>query len=702
MDDRTGALDYRDSMPIDGFALPPGTSAADRVMGRLMAATGADQRVDLDVVDVVALVGAGTIAVVAMVGLLCATLGIHHLANVVVGSLVVVVVAGVIVRWRPVGVRATTWTTLALAVPALVAVVWLSFPGFHYATGDKDPGVYVMHALSIARHGSLTIPKTVLQRSGVLSVNDISATQWRGIVLRSQGGSITPSFFHLWPSLLATGFEAVGFRFLSVAVPLVALVSTLVLFALGRRVLNTPLAALAALALATNMMQVWQSRYPTSEMLAQLLFLGALCALVVAVQTDWAPAGALAGMLTTAGFLDRGEGLLLVLLFGAALAVAVALAYRVSLCCWCAVGLVVPLPLALWQAYHTARLYAAANSVPGAAKVAAVIAAEVVVAVVGYATSWGRRLGKALGSLTVRDGQLRRGLRWTALAALGLLGTLGVIRPLFGHTTSNYNGTIIRTYDEWSLYRLGLFMTPVGMLAAAVGLAWIIWTRWELARTLVAGVVGAFSVLFLYHARNSPQMMWWNRRFVPVVVPGLVLLAAGAVAAAMWSPRWRSAVVGTTVVALLGVCAYQAHQSAALRSLDERAGSYSVARDVAATVGGAHGVVLWQQEPCCGSPGLLFGSPTWIIGGADSALLPDEASAYAAYLHSIMAAVPDQSVFVALDSTVTPPAGTSVTYHRVKRFTGVLPAWVETLSRVPDHQAPLPFDFVIYRVQPAT
>ena len=45
--------------------------------------------------------------------------------------------------------------------------------------------------------------------------------------------------------------------------------------------------------------------------------------------------------------------------------------------------------------------------------------------------------------------------------------------------------------------------------------------------------------LYVYHARNSPYLMWWGRRFVSTVIIGMVILIAFGVAwlATKWLPR---------------------------------------------------------------------------------------------------------------------------------------------------------------------
>src|SRR4029450_11758390 len=77
-----------------------------------------------------------------------------------------------------------------------------------------------------------------------------------------------------------------------------------------------------------------------------------------------------------------------------------------------------------------------------------------------------------------------------------------------------------------------------GMALAGAGLALVALRRWVAAAwALVLPVLLVFPV-YAVHAENSTRLLWWNRRFVPVVVPGLVMLVAAALAAALtWDGR---------------------------------------------------------------------------------------------------------------------------------------------------------------------
>jgi hypothetical protein len=226
-------------------------------------------------------------------------------------------------------------------------------------------------------------------------------------------------------------------------------------------------------------------------------------------------------------------------------------------------------------------------------------------------------------------------------------------------------------------------------------------SRDVVAFTLLAMV---YVVLFLYHARNSPQMMWWNRRFVPSVVPALtVFTAVGIVDGWDVVRRWAAARgrslqrVAITVAALVTLfcVAVPARQSWYLRANTEKGGSYGIATAVAALAEGSPAVFLWERGPCCAASAMLFGSPTWVYGGVDSGPLPVDAAQWPDYVAKVHAAAPTAKVFLVLMHGTQPPAG--ATYTAQQRFNGALHAWEESNIVRPSHIVPLRYDFTVYR-----
>ncbi len=90
-----------------------------------------------------------------------------------------------------------------------------------------------------------------------------------------------------------------------------------------------------------------------------------------------------------------------------------------------------------------------------------------------------------------------------------------------------------------NLVRLGWYLTPVGIGLATVGaMLLILYGNWRLLWPWWL-VGGAFTLLYVYNIMNNPFQIYAMRRYVPVVVPTLILAATYALTW-MWSQlRWR-------------------------------------------------------------------------------------------------------------------------------------------------------------------
>lgn len=598
---------------------------------------------------------------------------------------------GAVVRQRP-----RDWW---LVVPVLAVAAVMFFPGFRYATSDKDPGIYVLHGMSIAETGAMTIEATDLQRSGVFVVDDVPGGQWRGFG-SERDGWLRPSFYHLWPALLAVGFSAVGFGTLMVAVPLLGMLAVLAGFAVARRLGGTTAGLVASAVLATNMMNVWQAKYPTTETLGQVLFLGAVLGCVVALRSGSRTASVCSGTLLTVGFLNRGEGVALVLLSAAMLALVAVFAPRHRVVRAMAFGIVLPLPLAVWQAYGPAAGYSRANGVPSRWIVFALLA----VAVAGPLLVR-RMIPSVITALRATPVAVRSALRWVVGTALVAGSVVAVRRPLwFGEDYFVRNGERIRSYDEESLWRLSWFFGWPALALALVGALWAVAVRPTRDRVVVGAVSLAFIALFLVQARNSPQLMWWGRRFVPVAVPGLAIFIGLSVPAltacvARVTHLLPDRVVRPVVVAfVLLAVAVGARHSFVLIGHDERAGSLTTVQRVAAVADGAPAVFLWERGTCCSDPSYLFGGALTVVGGVDSALLPDDESLRAGFVRAVSNAAPSAIVYVVSDRDLSGSMGADIELVEVERISGAVPMLEERNDRRPEIITPIVFDMRVFRV----
>ncbi len=643
------------------------------------------------VVTALDLLALGALLLVALVGwasLALAHLGVHSLPAVL--ALTAVAAVPVLVLVRRVRVRADVPGVLVALACAAVAAA-LTVPGFSYGVADKDPGGYVSHAVVISDTGDFSFVDPVLATAAQDPTFPVQLTspgaRFAGVWVRDAStGLIVPQFYHLWPALLASAHDAGGRTALLVTVPLMGVVSVLALCALLRRAgdellgrsrvadaqRGTPglvAAGAGGLLLATNALQVWQARYPTTEVLAQALYVGALLGLVVALRTGWRPAAGAAGLLVGVGWL----------------------------------GVVVP--HALLQAYDLAASYSAANSIPPLPAVAAVVLACLAAALV-LRVALGRPLARATQALLQRRVQVVVGV--FVLAAAGGLMALGYLRPrLFGADYFDYNGRAVRSYDESVMARLTWFVSLPGFALVLAGLAVVVLLRWRAAAWAVVLPTLVLFPLYGYSAMNSTRLMWWTRRYVPTVLPGIVVLVALAIAfLLLWRWRGRAGSAATGAVALVGLLAVFLSQSLPLRAHDEFAGSFALAERVAAVAGQRDGVFLWEADQgCCSGPTRLLAIPVWLQHGQLSALLPSDAAlavdgdARRTVLDRYAERFAGRPLFVVADGGQLPAGIDRARVEPVLDLQVRLPVWEESDVERPDEAVQVPVHVSVWRVR---
>jgi hypothetical protein len=664
--------------------------------------------------EVLALAGVCSVAVLGMVSLGMAQLDRFDGRLAVGITLALAVVAGLVVRRvAPTGLARDRAGMAVTALALVLAAAWF-LPGAPYALGDKDPGVYVNHSMAIERDGSTQVDDAVLERIDPDQVVQISpGARFPGLwISPDDPTAILPQFYHLWPSMQAVGVDFAGEAGAFHLAPLLGALAVVVLGLAVRAALDGPEGAIAGLAagalVAANMMEVWQTRYPTTEVLSQLLLVGALLGATVAMRTGWAPAAASVGLLATVGFLARPDGILFVGLVAVALGLLVATRQDARSLRWLAGGLLVPLPYALWNAYEAARSYTLGNDVPTLPTFLGALALIAVAAVAGRAIwPWlvRRTTRPKADHAAERPERLPRWLAIPVLLGAGALLLFFWYRgDVHGELVTDYNGTEIRTYDELNLQRIAFFTTRVALVGAWLGLGVVLLRSTLPGRIAVLCAPGlVVTPVYLWAARNSPRLMWWARRYVPLVLPTLLVLVAVLVAYLMvqrgwW--RWPARVVGAALLAFLLVDA--AGQSLDLRGHREMGGSWTLLERVDDARGDADGVYLWRYA----DTGLydasrnLGGSMITVHGQASTMLHPeptqDEVDLY-------VAAFPDHEIFVVTQGTELPGTIDPARFEVVDDFTGHLSVWEETFTERPDEAIGIDVPVRIYRlISPAS
>jgi hypothetical protein len=661
----------------------------------------------------VAIGGAGI-----MVGLLAwAALGLAQLgAYRLWAALAVAVAAGAVlgvialrVRPRPRIVVDRRELAVLLVIAAIAA--WLNFPGFPYGLADKDPGVYVAHAVSIARTGNADLDDPVHERVPGFRQYTPGA-RFPGVWFEPNGdGGVRTfvQFYHLWPALLAAAWSVGeltvgGIGGLVNLNPLLGVLAVLAFVLVLKRAFGLLTGAIGGALLALNLIQVWQSRYQTAEVFTELLVMLTLLGILVALKTRWRPAAGLAGLALGLGFLARADTLLLMLAAVGAGAVLIVLGRFDGRAGWFAAGLALTLPHGLLQAYWIADAYTRANKVPSLPVVTGLAVGCLLAALILRRVA--RPLADRLSALLVeRRAQLWFGVAITALAAVGMI--VGFLRPrLFGPAYFQYNDQFIRSYDEQTFVRLSWFFTLPGMALLGAGIALVALRRWRaMAWTAVLPMLISLPI-YAIAASNSSRLLWWNRRFVPAVAPGIIaLIAVALVAGLLASGKLRLPVRVVAALGTVGLMVAFAVQSVPLRSHQEFAGSFQIVERIANLAGDRQGVFLFA--PVLGAspqPASSLATPLWLRHGQIAGLIRTNPGAdgvvpgSSEYVRTWQRAFPGQPVFVVtrgeLPDPELAPLGLVLRDHVV---TGV-PMWNESNTELPSAAHDAGFDISVWEV----
>jgi 4-amino-4-deoxy-L-arabinose transferase-like glycosyltransferase len=497
---------------------------------------------------------------------------------------------------------------------------------------------------------------------------DFSWGRFMGFPLeRPETGRVFPEFFHLFPVFGAFLFQAMGVKGALATPPVFGILGTLGAYLVFRRLFGDATARAGALLLALNEVQTWFARYPVSEPMSQfLLFLGLLAFRLWEDRAS--PAfGVLAGLAFGLGLLVRIDGVLVILPLG--LYLLVRRAHR-DLPLRQAAALVVPfLILALHAAVHAvffARKYLLSiterpywKQPPAAWALAAVLVA----AVAGAVHVFGPRLVRALE-------EHRERLRAAAMAlVLVLAGYAYFLRPSLsawaggdgndphrartsfsaldrdgdgrlgeaefagrGGTASfadlDRSGDGVLTREEWrgdppgwlrsfrrlaahdaqAFRRLGWFVTPAGLWLGVLGLL-VLLRRLEARHLFPVLLLLTFALFYFYKIRVYNDYYFALRRFVPVVLPMLLGLAAFFLVRLAARGAFPRVLAGAL---LLGLVLSFARATWPLRHYRDWRHAVAFVEDVARRFG-PEDVVIFEQAQSIH----LLSLPLWAVHGVN-------------------------------------------------------------------------------------
>ena len=413
----------------------------------------------------------------------------------------------------------------AIVLPlALAAIgVWRFLPPAEYVIGGKDPGVYVNEGIQIAQRGALVVPDPVVAAVPAFArdlffpsdrpPDEYLAPRFMGFyILDPDRGLVVGQFPHVFPVSIAIGYGLDGLSGARLAVVFWGVLGVLSVYFTGARLFGRPAAAAAALLLTLTVIQLWFARYPNTDIVMQALLFGALLATARAHADDdgfFAPiAGTLLGLL----FFLRVDAVVAVGAVSAAVLLGYAVRQRVQWSFW--VPLALAAALAWW--YYTGPLRGYV---------------EVPLRFFWKLSPWQFAAlgGTAAGTLALvvagrrSETASRKVVDLLPSVLAVLVVALAAYAFLFRHP-----GGKLTDYDAYALRTFAnLYFTVPALIAALIGYALVaravFWRDPAFVLTFTA-----FALFFFYKIRIVPDHFWMTRRFVPVILPGALLLVAAA------------------------------------------------------------------------------------------------------------------------------------------------------------------------------
>ena len=473
--------------------------------------------------------------------------------------------AGARKRPRP---WAAWWGLLGSVAVAAVFAVWQLMENSPQFIVSRDPGAFAQFAYWIADHGSLPIPTSAAAFGGAHP-----GLTFASFGFAAHSGAVVPGLAPGLPIVLAVGMWAHGVSGAVVLSPLIGALAILAVAGLTARLAGPQWAPAGALLLAITVPEIYTSRSAFSDTLAQALLFGGLALVVDSFSSRRRITLASLGGLALGLTVLAGTSFLLLLLPVIVVAGALLAGRKpqaIPLAAGWLAGVVVSLAADLGLDAPALSTTTPSFRIIGilAGGLAVVTAAGVAIALIGPARQRARKLLAA------------RPLRWLpeAGATLVILAGIGLaMRPYLQKVhgpASPYVAALQRLeglpvdpgrlYAESSLYWVIWYIGVPVLLLGLIGLAMV--TRMCLrslitwrdptgeARSWVlpASIIGWGLFAVLWQPGTVPDQPWASRQLVPVVLPGLVVLAVWVAAWMIGRAHARGA--GRTAVALATAC----------------------------------------------------------------------------------------------------------------------------------------------------
>ncbi len=554
------------------------SSIAGFVVLLLIWAKHQSERPQIDWLTAVFLSLVGLTVVIGWSGVLLASFGVFSLTAIAV---ILFLAVGGAIWWlrpfsRPHFLPLTGYEVLLVVL--LLGSAFVYFRPHEYILGGTDAGTYTNIAATLAQTGDFVLQDEwtpYLRQHADITLRQQPA-EWQTRYLQFVGwyiddtdpSRIIPQFFPFHPVLMAVGVSLGNLSGGLLASPLWGVLSLAAVYLLTRQLFDRRAALLTAVLLAITPTHIFFARYPTTEPLTLLLIFTSL----FAFQQLWddADAGALwgvwGGLTLGAAMLTRIDLPLVVLLVFIALSLrrwqkrwstgwtAYTLTTGIVMIHAIISALLINGPYT-WNTYSSVFRVLSRSSLVVAVSLLGILG----IGLMGMA--WRKGWIESDNLLRLVNSPKTRVLLAAAIVLLSAYAYF--LRPIL-EPPSSYSvwpsGNKIPLLNGENWLRMGWYLTPLGVLLATLGLAWIVMKKsWgRLGLFLSVGVLT--TIQYIYSIFNTPYHIYAMRRYVPIVIPMLMIYAAVAITAVARARlrKYAPLASGALAIALVGGMLYQA------------------------------------------------------------------------------------------------------------------------------------------------
>ncbi len=446
-------------------------------------------------------------------------------------------------RYRASAAR-VTWTAV-LPIVLIGLSLWRFFPVSEYIIGGRDPGVLINEGVQIAQRGSIVIRDREVSGLPAFArplffprypVDEYESLRFMGMMVRDTGaGTVIGQFPHLYPASIAIGYGMAGLTGAREAVAWWAILGVLAVYFAGARWIGRGPAFAAAVLLLLHVIQVWFSRYPNSDMVMQAGVFAAVLAFARAHQDDDAFFGPVAAWILGLQLFSRVEALLAILVCGSVVVLhwAVTPGARLRWRFLAPMGLFTIVGLLYLIGPMAAYFWRAAVFLENLPLIAVVPALAAGALLLGLAVWLRARTNTVVA-------------RWLPFVLVTTLVGLG----LYAFFLREPGGKLVAA-DAYALKDfVGLYLWWPMFALTMAGLVLV--ARRDFWRDPAFVLIfAAYSLFLLYKLKIVPEHFWLARRFLPVILPGALMLGCAAALGSMRGPWGIPSIVRSTAGAVV-------------------------------------------------------------------------------------------------------------------------------------------------------